>query len=135
MVNIAKLDEVLAHIDDHPEEYDQRFWIVWQRDRADWRCGTTACVAGRAALLAGWVPVDHNGYVGKDGQTSFVSEVAMGLLGLSDHQAMNLFHARTEATMREVADYIRANPNDRRMIGFEADGRPDPLTVYGEEEE
>jgi hypothetical protein len=43
----------MDHIRAHPEEHGQAYWI----------CGTTACIAGRATLLAGYEPV----YVYADG--------------------------------------------------------------------
>src|SRR5262245_40429507 len=41
--NAALLNETLAYIEAHPDEWDQ----------AHWHCGTTCCFAGRAALLDG----------------------------------------------------------------------------------
>jgi hypothetical protein len=40
---LARLDAALAHIDEHPEDWDQSQWV----------CGTHACVAGRICLQAG----------------------------------------------------------------------------------
>ena len=38
------LRKVQAHILAHPEEFDMDYWI----------CGTTACIAGHAALMSGY---------------------------------------------------------------------------------
>lgn len=46
MPNIELLDKVLKHIEDHPETWNQK----------DWRCGTSYCFAGHAAVLSGWKP-------------------------------------------------------------------------------
>jgi len=42
-VNVPLLKATLAYIKTHPEEWNQAVWV----------CGTTACFAGRALLLAG----------------------------------------------------------------------------------
>lgn len=54
MANIELLDKVLDHIEKNPESWNQRAW----------RCGTTYCFAGHAALLSGWQPVqaDRDAY-------------------------------------------------------------------------
>lgn len=47
MPNMELLDKVLGHIKANPETWNQ----------ADYRCGTTYCFAGHAALMSGWKPV------------------------------------------------------------------------------
>ncbi len=46
MPNIELLNKVLKHIEDNPGTWDQRVW----------RCGTSYCFAGHAAVLSGWKP-------------------------------------------------------------------------------
>jgi hypothetical protein len=50
MPNIELLDLTLWHIENNPETWNQ----------GEWRCGTSYCFAGHAALLSGWVPVGED---------------------------------------------------------------------------
>ena len=61
---LAVLDAALAHIDAHPDEWDQSAWV----------CGTSACVAGRIVLqnVPNFDPAEEVDYSG----------TAIGLLGL-----------------------------------------------------
>lgn len=47
-INVPLLQKTMDHIEAHPEEWDQ----------ANWFCGTKACFAGHAVLLAGAQKVD-----------------------------------------------------------------------------
>lgn len=51
MINVDLLTRTLAHIEAHPETWDQ----------GTWRCGTTACFAGHAIALSGipFADADH----------------------------------------------------------------------------
>jgi hypothetical protein len=101
-MNLEKLDEAIAHAEAHPEGHSQAFYFARGFD-----CGSTACLAGIAALLAGWRPVwtdadvwepedDSPGgrstsTVERDGEQQDVYVVAKDILGLTDRQAGNLF--------------------------------------------
>jgi hypothetical protein len=94
-VDLDRADAVMDHIDTHPEQHAQRRWF----------CGTTACVAGRTALMAGWKPVFRSicgaeacracrliaEEVEKDGEVRYVADVARELLGLDCETADRLF--------------------------------------------
>lgn len=101
---LVRLDAALAWIDQHPEQHDQEAWI--QRVPG---CGTTACLAGTMAQLAGGVPVwsssddTVSGAVNlPDGTQRIVSEFAAELLGvpLEGDVAEDLFYAAS--TRREL---------------------------------
>lgn len=82
MPNVAELKRLRTHIRRYPEKLDMGGWV----------CETTACAAGRVALLNGWRPtfdsgLTHNGEresvtVVKDGVRRSVNEVAREILGL-----------------------------------------------------
>lgn len=56
-INWPLLERVIEHIIDHPEEWNQEVWI-----RKTPGCGTQACIAGWAALFAGYHPIDTPWY-------------------------------------------------------------------------
>lgn len=92
--NLDLLDRVMDHIDQHPEEWKQSYWITATT------CGTAACFAGHACLMEGWqlFPVSRFGsyrfeMVAKDGAVNDVRDVAVALLGLDEKQAERLFGA------------------------------------------
>lgn len=106
-VNVDLLRRTLAHIEQHPEEWDQ----------GTWRCGTAACFAGHAAILAGgrWstdslLPYATANVVSPDGSVRFVAEFAEEQLGLTDGQWGQLFHF--ENTLDDL----------RRIVGELCDG-------------
>lgn len=95
--NVPLLLKTLAHIEAHPQEWDQERWI----------CGTTACFAGRAAILdgaefssvhnavfvierAGDPPVHERGYIA-DAGTIHVADRAQHALRLTEYQADVVF--------------------------------------------
>lgn len=105
-----RLLAVKEQIEFAPEHHDQSWWF---RYGDNWRCDTTACVAGTAAVLAGWVEVDGHDRVRR--------RVACGaprryrgdwrrmgqeLLGLTDAQADTLFHDTETADVLKVIDRI-----------------------------
>lgn len=96
--NVALLNQTLAYIEAHPQEWDQ----------TTWHCGTTACFAGHAALLDGaeWAPAnvpigelvlardddpDLNVLVLDGTPSVFVDDRAQRILGLTEYQATELF--------------------------------------------
>jgi hypothetical protein len=80
--NLDLIDDVMDHIDTHPEEWDQERWF----------CGTAACFAGRAALMDGWEIVYGWGEIRKNGERRFAEGLAEDILGLSYDQSQRLFH-------------------------------------------
>lgn len=68
------LDDALAYIRAHPEEWDQ----------AEWVCGTTACLAGHLVMLGDGATIEdlHRMEGAGDGDGPCISERARQLLGL-----------------------------------------------------
>jgi hypothetical protein len=95
-VNTQLLEQVMTHIEDHPEQHDQSVWVD--------ECGTAACFAGWACLLSGWQVGprwDFNGplispdtLIEKD-----TPEAAVDLLGIDIYDADRLFDARNTLPM------------------------------------
>lgn len=87
---------VLDHIDAHPEQWRQGWWLT----KAD--CGTAACFAGWACILSGDAPnlthpddwedeVEFSYVVPAGDAPVHVEERATELLGISDRQSKTLF--------------------------------------------
>lgn len=95
--NVALLNQTLAYIEAHPEEWDQKTW----------HCGTTACFAGHAAALNGgeWLGRGSDSLIARDDDPAEdiwaatedrpaiveVDRRAKRVLGLTDYQAEDLF--------------------------------------------
>jgi hypothetical protein len=92
--NAPLLLKTLHHIEAHPEEWNQEIWL----------CDTTACFAGRAALLDGAEPIgrvdllarpddpqQHIYYFADDLRVVTVRDRARRILGLTKRQAGALF--------------------------------------------
>lgn len=136
-------EELLLKVVDHAisaENWNQHEWIA-KSDKFD--CGTTACVAGFAALTAGWKPVfvqsslltswsDEScncgecrgvttNIVERDGVRLSVFEAARKVLGLTIFEADTMFesHNDTPTTLRTAAQAII----ERRRTAH--DTRPD----------
>lgn len=83
--------ELIAHIEADPRAFDMLSWIKHTS------CGTTACAAGTAAMLAGWEPLnlhevgDETDFVGRNDETTTVEEAGMDYLGLDRNQANLVF--------------------------------------------
>jgi hypothetical protein len=103
--NVALLKQTLAYIESHPEEWDQ----------ATWHCGTTACFAGRAALLEGgqWISDESACMVARgddprddvfsppnDAPRVLVEDRARRVLGLTVEQSFALF--RGDGTLDDL---------------------------------
>jgi len=88
--NIKRLAQKLRRLR-HEEHYDQSTWV------SKTACGTAACIAGHAALLAGAKFTKCPCGCGEsfvctlDGQRATIDEVARKFLGLSYDQSMTLF--------------------------------------------
>jgi len=66
----------------------------WYNDTMS-ECGTTACLAGWAAIEAGWKPaanVSSVVYAEKDGRMELWPQVGAGVLGLDEREADALFY-------------------------------------------
>lgn len=94
--NVELLRKTLKYIEDHPEEWRQE----------SWHCGTKACFAGHAALLAGgtWAhehgmcmlardddPHDHVWQTYDGTALVDVDDRAIRVLGVTEEQASRLF--------------------------------------------
>lgn len=106
MINMDLAYRTLDHIAEHPEEHNQ----------STWRCGTTACYAGHAAILAGAQWCDpRDGYPiscvhTPDGVIEHVRFFAQQELQLTDGQADRLFHgSNTLEKLREIVDDLVYN--------------------------
>lgn len=104
--DIAGLDRVLAHVQAHPEEWDQTEWIVRKPG-----CGTAGCIAYTTAMLNGWVPTewDNDGtiYVQKNAVVKAVYEVACTLLRVYGYEADRLFSsANSFDTLMSIRDEL-----------------------------
>jgi hypothetical protein len=84
-INFERLDDAITYGFEHPDEFEMRSWFE------RWKCGTTACLAGTAALQDGWRPVFKSDFtatstVERGGRSEHVEHVAAALLGLADDQ-------------------------------------------------
>ncbi len=108
-VNHDEIAAIIAHIEAHPEEWDQRHWAI----RTD--CGTTFCFAGWACVRAGDQFRWGRSFEGP--RLSFAMELvsdetihyrAEKVLGLSDDQAYELFAANnTLDDLKRIAQGFR----------------------------
>ena len=97
---------VLDQITTYPETHDQRDWVG--------DCGTTACVAGWALMFQlGYLPW---------GSWEILVE-AQRLLGLSDYDAVRLFHFTSNEQARLALKFLtNGDPVDWDAVGYK-DGR------------
>jgi hypothetical protein len=97
--NIAALNEVMDHIDAHPDDHDQSFWaspVYDQHPDGTVSCRTTACFAGWAVLLhpdakheSASDPIEFRGnYLGTDA----IPALAQQILGLDWVEAAWMFN-------------------------------------------
>jgi len=103
MVNAPLMFKTLDHIDAHPDEYNQGEWAT------KGPCGTVACFAGTAVMLAGhefdfrYEDVDATDVV-KDGRS--IREVARLELGLTFDQGEVLFYGGN--SLDDVRELVHA---------------------------
>lgn len=112
MRNYELIKRVYDHVTTHPELHDQE---IWGEQKA---CGTTACIAGHAVMLAGCTPkwrqtgfgLQMSGVEGYD-DAVFVGDVAQQLMGLSESEAERLFYYTDESeaidTLAEILEEDR----------------------------
>lgn len=117
---LVRLDAALAWIDQHPEQHYQGAWM-----RHDPECGTTYCLAGAIAHLAGAEPIwrEDDGEVGSldayqvrtsSGEEQDVDQFAADLLGL-DRDG-------------DIVDFLFYGAQDRDDLGEIRDDLADSLT-------
>ncbi len=114
MIDIARLDRALDHIDAHPELHQQGEWLVTLD------CGTGGCLAGwvvlqeypEAELVRTWA--DEPGYFShvKAGEEVIsVPFEAARLLGVNEDQSLALFTSEnTIGQLRAMRDALADNP-------------------------
>lgn len=131
--NVDLLNRTLAHIEEHPEQWNQEYWAVRGVDG----CGTAYCFAGHAAVLSGvplwWHDDWEDGYSSEDDdcddwrpvrqvadnisvapQSEFyncsIKYAATHLLGLSSAAAARLFHGdNTLDDLRRIVAELTAD--------------------------
>lgn len=119
MANIELLDKVLDHIEKNPESWNQ----------SAWRCGTTYCFAGHAALLSGWQPVqaDRDMYWRLQGWESEEKAVA---------HYQSLFEKDKEWYASRGREYTGTRFTYRiELMKSEVDNTSDVVTLTGDERE
>lgn len=109
--HVARLRAALEYVRAHPERWDQGEWF--RRDTTS--CGTTMCLAGVGAHLAGYEPAwesDDTAYeVYLAGQLPHnVYDVATALFGLTYAEADELFFdSNTLEDLVELVDRFTAS--------------------------
>jgi hypothetical protein len=132
--NKELLQRTIDYIEAHPEEWDQ----------AEWRCGTSMCFAGHAAILAGCEWRDETGpfvllpdmedkkYI--YGDTARVDDAARFMLGLTSNEAMVLFAANNSlVALREMVQGLIDGGSIAEYIGWNNEGDPEYDEWTGEE--
>jgi hypothetical protein len=116
--NIELLERTMQHINDHPESHKQSWWF------APGECGTAACFAGWAWMLAGNEPVkillDRN-HSNRNDVWEFREDVRK-LLGLTEDEADTLFSAvnSRQALQLMVKDLVNGDElGDEFSYGIE----------------
>ena len=104
MINVLLLRKTLEYARAHPDEVDLSRWAGVTD------CGTTACLAGTAAILAGhtidWLQADCNGNVSYTTDGRHIEYVARDELGLHRSESDILFYCDSLAQAWEVAEEL-----------------------------
>jgi hypothetical protein len=104
-INVPLLRKTLEYADAHPEEIKLDTWAMKTA------CGTTACIAGTAVVLAGH-EIDWNSkslcFYGVSCVTDgrFIVDVAEEELGLTEQQANELFYCSSLNEVWEAAERL-----------------------------
>lgn len=122
-VNVPLLRKAVEWVESQPEvprprhslhDHDEVYWDqeVWGRKQ---HCGTALCLAGYVTWLEGWKPVASNsprgGFTARDGETAYIPDLAVELLGITKQQSDELFFGgNTAADIRSVAEKIAGEP-------------------------
>lgn len=96
-INVPLLRRTLEYATEHPEETDLGAWAYRTP------CGTVACIAARAVILAGY-EIEGDSDRMADGRC--IRDVAQEILGLSLEQDRMLFFCTTIDQAWEVAEHI-----------------------------
>jgi hypothetical protein len=126
MPNDDLLDATMDHILAHPDEHAQHEWVVRSA------CGTVACFAGRACLIAGLTVIWGATYQAEQGKGSAMVSwegvptgmraAAVELLGISSLDAAFLFSARN--TDADLKDYVDQLHQHGRIVRVHQHGDP-----------
>jgi hypothetical protein len=120
MVNIPELERVIAFLEDHPDQHDQKHWLN--------ECGTAGCLAGWTAMLNGYRAISHDtfGWAGwtatviadddPDDPGNDVKVVAMKLLGLTEEDADVLFAPLNTRENMKLMSKDLANDEDLTQL-------------------
>lgn len=121
MANIEMLDKVLGHIKANPGSWKQ----------SEWRCGTSYCFAGPAAILSGWKP------------TGPEKELNWRLRGFETEEIMEEYYKSRIAREEELASRFPGDKWYTENLKFiqeeyaeqhkEGDNTSDVVTLTGEE--
>lgn len=99
-INVPLLRKTMEHIEQHPEEWDQSFWMS--------ECGTKACFAGWACVFSG-VEVVYSWARCTTADGDSAGAAAQDALGLTFEDADQLFEANnTMAELRSQVDRLIA---------------------------
>lgn len=118
---------LLDFLKNHGDRHDQTFWVSRTDRRASQErplmldealCGTVACAAGWAVLLAGGElyisqPPVCSWQAAAGGVSGTVPYVAAHLLGLGAQESLDVFFARSEAEATYELDKIFTSGGDR----------------------
>lgn len=119
---VSRAYELLDHLELYPDKHDQNWWIdgtiphpsspVGAADVMN-GCGTTACAAGWAVLLAGGTFVAGAAVATPDGGGGHVAAAASRILGLTTTEANRLFFwAEDLADVRkEIIEIFGSRPD------------------------
>lgn len=95
-MNETKMIEVLARIEDEKEAFSKQEPGAIGFNMDHWfsvgDCGTTACLAGHAALMEGYLPCTSDTCNLPGGEAQIVDEVGAEILGLNDDEAEFVFY-------------------------------------------
>jgi hypothetical protein len=111
MVNAPLMFKTLDYIHEHPEAWDQGEWAARSH------CGTTACFAGTAVILAGYdFDFCYTDVDATDVLTNGLSirEVARIELGLSYPEANQLFYGGN--TLHDIEDLVAQITTNRALV-------------------
>jgi hypothetical protein len=117
--SISLIDAVLDIVENHPELHDQSLWVDGLREALEGGtepdCGTTACVAGWAAILSAPAGsrIESTGHVLLAGEdiSRDVEEYAVEALGISESGGVWLFsQLRTRDEITVSLRYLKAYP-------------------------
>lgn len=112
-INVPLLRKTLEYAEAHPEEIALGSWA----SRSP--CGTTACIAGTAVILAGhaidWANPKPNGDVSFVVGGRHIEEVACEELNLTELQADDMFYCSSLAQAWQVAEELTDGEIQRPM--------------------